>query len=154
MLQKIRGEIIVAVTLTTAANYRNSKLTQAEPRSIQAEHWKTLVDCYIPWKWLHWYIIFVPCLFRRKKGNIEIGSIRLSVCLSHFHVRSITLSFIKWIWNNLAQMFVIIRRCVMGNNQTHTSRVKVALAQLRLTLSIWGYMLCPVHYFFIFEGIL
>jgi hypothetical protein len=64
------------------------------------------------------------------------------------------LSFIKGIWNNLAQMFIIIRRCVVRNNQTPTSRVKVTLAHSRSTLSIWGYMSCQVHNFLIFEGIL
>jgi hypothetical protein len=60
----------------------------------------------------------------------------------------------KGLWNNFAQMFVITRWCVMHNNQTPTSRVKVALAHLRSTLSIWGYMSCPVHNFLIFKGIL
>jgi hypothetical protein len=116
-------------------HYGNSQLTQAEPWSIQAKHWKPWW-IFIPRKWLHWYIIFVPCLFEEKKGgyrNRRNPSVHPSVTLC---VRSITLSFIKWIWNNLAQMFVIIRRCVMRNNQTPTSRVKVELAHSRSTLSI------------------
>jgi hypothetical protein len=81
---------------------------------------KIKLSCF----WLSYFI--VTRLFE-KKGDIEIGSVRQSVSPSHFRVRSITLSFIKGIWNNLAQMFVILRR-VMRNNQTPTSRVKVALA--------------------------
>jgi hypothetical protein len=42
----------------------------------------------------------------------------------------------------------------MRNNQTPTSKVKVAIAHSRSTFSIWGYMLCPVYNFLIFEGIL
>jgi hypothetical protein len=55
---------------------------------------------------------FVPRLFEEKRR------IYVVVCLSHFRVQSITLSFIKEIWNNLAQMFVIIGRWVMRNNQS------------------------------------
>jgi hypothetical protein len=84
--------------------------------------------------------------------------VRLSVCPSvrpsHFSARSLTLSFIKGIWNNLAQICVITKRCVMRNSQTPTSRIKAALAHSMSTLSIQGYMLCPVHTFLIFKGIL
>jgi hypothetical protein len=93
----------------------------------------------------HWIndITLLSPAFSKKKGgyrNWLRPSVRPSVRQSHILVRSITLSFIKGIWNNLAQMFVIIRRCVMRNNKTPTSRVKVALAHLRSILSIWGYM--------------
>jgi hypothetical protein len=43
------------------------------------------------------YNHFCPPPFRRKKGDIEIGSVRTSVRPSHFRVRSITLSFSKGI---------------------------------------------------------
>jgi hypothetical protein len=100
---------------------------------------------------------FLSPAFSKKKGEFSNRlrpSVRPDIRPSHFCVRTITLSFIKGIWNNLAQMFVIIRRYVVHNNQTRTSRIKVALAHSRSTLSIWGYMSCPVHNFLTFEGIL
>jgi hypothetical protein len=42
----------------------------------------------------------------------------------------------------------------MHNSQTPTSRIKAALARLMSTLSFQRYMLCPVHTFRIFKGIL
>jgi hypothetical protein len=68
-----------------------------------------------------------PAFFQRKQVDIEVGffypSIRLPVRPSHFLGRSITMSFIKEIRNNLAQMFVMIRQCVMRNNWTPTTKV-------------------------------
>jgi hypothetical protein len=63
---------------------------------------------------------FVPQPFCRKKLDIEKGSVRPS----DFRVLSITtyMSFIIGIENKLAQMFVILRLCVMSylQGQGHT----------------------------------
>jgi hypothetical protein len=49
-------------------------------------------------------------------------------------------------------MFVIIGRCVKCKNRIYILKVKVTIYDLRSTLSISGYMSCPVHYLLIDKG--
>jgi hypothetical protein len=77
-----------------------------------------------------------PAFSKKKKGDIEIGS----VCLSAHH------TFVSGPYlchlskeseiSGTNVCYSKTMNCVMHNNQTLTSRVEVALAHLRSTLSI------------------
>ena len=64
------------------------------------------------------FLLFCPLPFLRKKGAQKLApSVRLSVRPA-LRFRPKTQQFMKGFWNNMAQMFTIIIRRVMRNNQT------------------------------------
>jgi hypothetical protein len=70
-----------------------------------------------------------------------------------FCVQSITSSQIKGFLNYFTQTFTIVSQCVMRKKQSPTSNVKVTVGGQKLTKSVIGFILFPVHNFLIHQGI-
>jgi hypothetical protein len=51
-------------------------------------------------------------------------------------------------------MYTKIRQCIMRNNQSPTFNINFTVGGQRLTYSVISYFLCPVHTFFVDQGIM
>ena len=75
------------------------------------------------------------------------------VCLFQNRVRAITWLYMMGFENNMAQMIIMIRRCVANKNQVARSKVKVTDGTLTLCIDFSETCSCPTHNFVMHNGI-